>query len=84
MGTAAKLAQSCIQLCQFWESLQEASAAIRVIKNDLLLLSKVLQDIANEDLSPAVSLTLDACQAKLEVSSELLIEVHLTISTKTE
>lgn len=69
MDAAARLAQSCFQLYQFWESLQEAPAAVQVIKNDLLLLSKVLQDISNEiDLSPAVALTLDACQVKVGVS----------------
>lgn len=78
-GTAAKLAQRCVQLYRFWESLQEAPVAIAVIKNDLLLLSEVLQDIANKDLSPALSSTLDACQAKLEVSSEPRREVLLII-----
>jgi len=83
VSTAASLAQSCFQLYQFWESLQEAPAAVQVIKNDLMLLNKVLQDISNEvHLSPAVALTLNACQAKVEVSRAVLIPRHLIVRSQ--
>jgi hypothetical protein len=50
--------------------LQDAPAAAHVIKNDLMLLTKVLQDLSDSvNLSPSVSYTLDACQIKVEVSS---------------
>lgn len=40
-----------------------------MIQNDLMLLTKVLQDIAcQQDLSASVSLALDACKAKVKVS----------------
>jgi len=82
-STTASLAQSCFQLYQFWESLQEAPAAVQVIKHDLLLLNKVLQEISNEvHLSPPVVLTLDACRAKVEVSRAVLTPRHLIVRTK--
>ena len=68
VGTAANLAQTCLQLYEFWESMQDAPAAVQVVKNDLMLLARVLKDISVEvDLSPSVAFTLDACQVKVNV-----------------
>ena len=70
VGASARLAQSFSQLYKFWESLREAPGEVEVIKNDLMLLANVLGDISKEvDLSPSVALTLEACQAKVGVSS---------------
>lgn len=70
---AAELAHSCFRLYQFWESMREAPAEVEVIKNDLMLLTKVLGDISQEvDLSPCVALTLETCQAKVK-KLELII-----------
>jgi len=58
-----------MRLYQFWDSLRNAPDDVKVIKNDLMLLTNVLGDIAQEkDLSPAVRLTLESCQDKVKVS----------------
>ena len=65
--------KTCVQLYEFWESLQDAPAAVQVIKNDLMLLAKVLQDISYDaNLSPSVTFTLDACQVKVDVRYDLV------------
>lgn len=70
MKTAAELAHSYFRLYQFWELMHEAPAEVEVIKNDLMLLTKVLGDISQEvDLSPCVILTLETYQAKVKVSN---------------
>ncbi len=67
---AARLAHSCYRLYQFWESLREAPGEVEVIKNDLMLLTSLLRDISKDvDLSLSVTLTLEACNAKVKVSS---------------
>lgn len=66
---AAGLARSCYRLYQFWESLREAPGEVEVIKNDLMLLTNLLRDISKVDLSLSVTLTLEACNAKVKVSS---------------
>jgi hypothetical protein len=69
VGTSTKLAQDCMRLYQFWDSLRNAPDDVKVIKNDLMLLTNVLGDISQQkDLSPAVRLTLDSCQEKVKVS----------------
>ena len=68
--TASKLAHSCFRLYQFWESICEAPAGVEVIKNDLILLTNVLENLSQEvDLPPCVALTLENCKAKVKVSN---------------
>ena len=75
------MAQSCIQLYEFWESMQDAPAAVQVIKNDLMLLARVLKDLSVEvDLSPAVTFTLDACKVKVDVSLQIPIPSYSFVS----
>jgi hypothetical protein len=71
----ARLANGCFQLYQFWETLQEAPAAVQVIKDELMLLAGLLQPIADEpDLMPPVILILNACYGKVQVSMPLSLD----------
>ena len=74
------LAHSCFQLYQFWETLQEAPVTVQVIKDDLRLLHRVLQDISDDvELSPSVALALDACKIKVQVRELFIDPSHLGI-----
>lgn len=64
-----KLAHSCFQLYQFWESVRGAPSEVNIIKNDLQILTKILEEIGDDkDLSPSVRLALLSCEAKLNVN----------------
>jgi len=65
-----KLAHGCFQLYDFWESVRDAPSEVGVIKNDLQILTRILEEIGDdEDLSPSVRFALLSCEAKLNVSS---------------
>lgn len=69
VDAAGKLAQSCLRLYRFWESLHETPAAVKVILHDLALLKQILDDIGEtQPLAPSVQLALRICQEKVEVS----------------
>ncbi|KAK1753305.1 hypothetical protein QBC47DRAFT_404660 [Echria macrotheca] len=62
-----RLAEGCIRLYRFWESLQDAPAAVQAIKDELILLTTLLQPMASEpNLIPPVILLLNACYGKVQ------------------
>ena len=66
----ARVANGCLRLYQFWESLQDAPAAVQAIKEELMLLAGLLQPVADEpNLVPPVVLILNACCDKVQVST---------------
>ena len=68
-SVAVRLAEGCVKLYQFWESIQEAPEVVAEIMSDLNLLSAILLDISHqEERRPAVSRGLESCEAKLLVS----------------
>jgi hypothetical protein len=62
-----------MRLYQFWDSLRNVPDDVKVIKNDLMLLTNVLGDIAQEkDLSPAVRLKIHLLNFKTRTSLDSL------------
>lgn len=75
-----RLAHGCSQLYQFWESLQDAPAAVQAIKDELMLLSGLLQPMMDgPDLLPPVILILNTCYAKAQVSTTSLFAALIVL-----
>jgi hypothetical protein len=59
---AMRLAQTCLRLQQFWESMKEAPDDVNYILSDLQLVRNILVDIAKQqDVVPSVQLVLSTC-----------------------
>src|SRR5436190_21694698 len=66
---AIQLADGCIKLYHFWNSIRDAPEDVAIIMDDLLLLSTVLRDISHDkEQAPAVILGLECCKTKILVS----------------
>ena len=75
--SAAMLANSCMALYQFWESVRYAPKEASVILDDLALLSTVLQDVSHdEELASQVKLALERCRTKIWVLSSRSLLSH--------
>ncbi|KAL9612035.1 MAG: hypothetical protein Q9167_003361 [Letrouitia subvulpina] len=67
---AIQLAESVKKLYDFWNSIKDAPEAVRIITNDLKLLSSVLADIASEaqhgELNAVLEGVLSACTTSVD------------------
>ena len=69
LSLAMQLANGCVKLYDFWNSVRDAPKEVAVITDDLMLLSRVLRDISHSKRpAPAVTLGLECCKAKILVS----------------
>ena len=67
-----QLADGCIKLYNFWDSIRDAPEEVAVIMDDLMLLSTVLRDISREkQQAPAVTLGLECCKTKILVGTNM-------------
>ena len=65
---AIQLADGCIKLHQFWESVRGAPAEVALIMDDLMLLKTVVRDISRDkQLAPSVAVGLECCLTKILV-----------------
>ncbi|RYP46935.1 hypothetical protein DL768_006918 [Monosporascus sp. mg162] len=78
ISVAIQLADGCIRLRNFWESVRDAPGGVAVITHDLRLLSAVLEDVSRGGLSsPAVVMGLNSCLVKIQRLSAIVAESDL-------
>lgn len=69
VSLAVQIAESLRELCDFWDSIQEAPEDIRAILNDLRLLELVIGDIRRSgevhSADAVTSLALESCSQKV-------------------
>ena len=62
-----QLADSCLKLHKFWSEIREAPAEVAMIMEDLMLLSKVLKEVASHDPVGPTASVLSSCAYKIKV-----------------
>jgi hypothetical protein len=68
VDAAARLAQSCLKLYEFWDSIRDAPRDIQGILVDIRIMQNILSDISSEKkLAPSVLLILSSCVEKTRV-----------------
>ncbi|KAH8883316.1 hypothetical protein GQ53DRAFT_846984 [Thozetella sp. PMI_491] len=84
VDATTKLAHGCFQLYQFWESVRDAPSEVNIFKNDLQILTKILEEIGDDkDLSPSVRLALASCETKLEELLGIVQDLDASYSSAT-
>jgi hypothetical protein len=66
---AIQVAESCVKLYLFWESIREAPEEVGAIVEDLKYLATVMQDIARtkSNVASSVRAGLELCLKRMEV-----------------
>jgi len=78
ISVALQLADGCTRLYDFWGSIQEAPTEVKLIKEDLMLLSAVLTQISwVGQNSPPVVDALRHCSTRIDVSLEVQRHLYL-------
>ncbi|RYP62973.1 hypothetical protein DL771_009500 [Monosporascus sp. 5C6A] len=81
VDAATRLAQACLKLYQFWESMRDAPGEVKYILHDLDLVGSILHDISNQkDLVPSVSLALSSCMGRVSVLEAIVGEFDSGLS----
>ncbi|KAH8695769.1 hypothetical protein GQ44DRAFT_832603 [Phaeosphaeriaceae sp. PMI808] len=71
-NAAARLAESCVKVYEFWKALQEAPGDLMVIQNDLQSITGVLKKLSGIKLDSEVAAILNLCQMKIQELAEII------------
>jgi len=75
VDAAVRLAQTCLKLQQFWESMKEAPDDVNYILSDLHLIRNILADIAEQkDMVPSVQVVLSTCLERAAILEAIVGE----------
>ncbi|KAK4158896.1 hypothetical protein QBC43DRAFT_363022 [Cladorrhinum sp. PSN259] len=81
VDTAVRLAQTCIRLQQFWESVKDAPDDVSYILNDLQLVRNILVDIAEQkDMVPSVQVVLSTCLDRAEILEAIVRDFESSLA----
>ncbi|TVY81433.1 hypothetical protein LSUE1_G001778 [Lachnellula suecica] len=79
VSVAVQLADGCIKLYMFWDSIKGAPEEVAGVMDDLLLLSTVLEDISSHKrLAPSVTVGLRCCLTKVRELNCIVEEFDLS------
>ena len=67
MDFAARLAEGCVKVYEFWNAIQGAPGDIKVIKDDFDTIAVVLDQLKGRRLDRSVERILKTCQGMIKV-----------------